>query len=93
MTSNALARRPVFYSAPVSSSDNPLIRGTCGPVRCQAEFDFIDVQVGPDGSPWAVMIDGCPGNDPCAELGEAVVAHLEGGPSLGTGVYENHRDE
>ncbi|MGH2753505.1 MAG: sialidase family protein [Actinomycetota bacterium] len=88
MTPNALAREPVFFSAGVTDpDDDPLIEGPCGPLRCQAEFDFIDVQVGPDGDPWAVMVDGCPRKGECGVIGEGVVARLAGGPSLGRGVY------
>jgi hypothetical protein len=92
MTANALDPDPVFYSAPVSRPDNHLIKGTCGPIRCQAEFDFIDVQVAPDGSPWAVMVDGCPDRGACVPLGEGIAATLAGGPSLGRGVYREATD-
>ena len=47
--------------------------------------DFIDVVIGPDGTPWAPFVDGCP--DPCTEQSgdgnvEAVIGRLWGGPSL-----------
>jgi hypothetical protein len=86
MTANALAKRPLFYTAAVNDPSNPLVRGTCGPGRCAPVGDFIDVVIGPDGTPWGVFVDGCvltcvkePGpND--ASL--AIVGRLVGGPSL-----------
>lgn len=52
----------------------------------QQEFDFIDVVIGPDGTPWTPwtsMVDGCTRNE-CSRLGYAVMGHLVGGPSLGS---------
>lgn len=87
MTSNALAARPIFYSAPVNNPNDPLIKGPCGPFRCQAAFDFLDVVISVDGTPWASFVDGC-FDGACdhagtfLRLGEAVVGRLVGGPKL-----------
>jgi hypothetical protein len=81
LTVNALDANPILYAAPVNDPRDPLIVGLCGPVRCQAEYDFIDIQVGFDGTPWAVMVDGC-FLGTCTPLGEDIVGRLVGGPSL-----------
>ena len=78
---DALAPDPVFYAAPVNDPRDPLVKGVCAPVRCLAEYDFIDVQVGFDGTPWAVMVDAC-FDGTCTPLGEDIVGRLVGGPSL-----------
>jgi len=82
VTDEALAPSPLFVSVPVNDSADPLIRGACGPIRCQAEFDFIDVIVGPDGTPWGGFVDGyVPGVG--SEFGGAgLVGRMDGGPSL-----------
>jgi hypothetical protein len=81
LTVNALDPNPVLYAAPVNDPHDPLVKGMCAPVRCQAEYDFIDVEVGFDGLPWAVMVDAC-FQGTCNALGEDVVGRLVGGPSL-----------
>lgn len=84
-TVDALADRPTFHTAPVNSPADPLVVGECGPIRCQEVFDFIDVRIGPDGTPWAPFVDGCT-EGACQPddtgLGEGVVGRLWGGPSL-----------
>ena len=87
MTANALSRRPIFYTSTVNEKSDPLIRRDCGPGRCRAVFDFIDVVVGRDGTPWGAFVDGCIAV--CAtragvsNIGsDAIVGRLVGGPSL-----------
>jgi hypothetical protein len=75
VTANPLDAAPTFESAPVSTPDDPLIRGECGPFRCQAEYDFLDVEFGPGGEVFAALIDACvPGQ--CTDIGEAIVGAL-----------------
>lgn len=87
ISDDALSGRPVFYSAPINNPKDPLIGGECGPFRCQAAFDFLDVVIARDGTPWASFVDGC-FDDACdhsgtfLRLGEAVVGRLVGGPRL-----------
>ena len=81
-TTTALSHSPVFYGGPVNDPNDPLVVGNCAPVRCQAEYDFIDVEVAPDGQPWTVFVDACEGPQPCTTLGEAVVGTVLGGPRL-----------
>lgn len=86
-TVDALSADPTFMSATVNDPGDPLIRGTCGPGNCQAVEDLIDIRIGPDGTAWAALIDGC--EKDCA-TGErmtnnaesGVVGRLVGGASL-----------
>ncbi|MDP9067004.1 MAG: glycoside hydrolase [Actinomycetota bacterium] len=87
ISANALDDEPLFYSGTVNEKKDPLIRDTCGPGRCRAVFDFIDIVIGRDGTPWAAFVDGC--TSICAtaagasNLGsDAVVGRLVGGPKL-----------
>jgi hypothetical protein len=70
---DALAPDPTFYTAEINDPERPYVKGACGPLRCQQELDFLDVRIGPDGTPWASVID---------EAGRGVAARLWGGPSL-----------
>ncbi len=90
-TTDALAADPLFLSASLNDPADPLVRGHCATqgVRCGAEYDFIDVQIAPDGTAWSVFIDACPQGGPCTgqtgplpDPGRQYVGHLVGGPSL-----------
>ena len=67
VTKNALAESPTFYSATVNKKSDPLMTGHCGPGRCQLAFDFIDVVLAPNGTPYATWVDGC--DKICREIG------------------------
>lgn len=87
MTANALADRPLFYTAAMNDPADPMVRRTCGPGRCVPVGDFIDVEIGPEGTPWAVFVDGCiadcTSDDRATNnAAAAVVGRLVGGPSL-----------
>lgn len=84
ITAEALSSDPVFYTASINDPKDPFVKGECPIVRCQQQFDFIDVVVGPDGTPWTSMVDGCVDGE-CPRLGLAIVGRLVGGPSLGSG--------
>jgi hypothetical protein len=74
---NANDAQPVFFSSAVNAPDDPLEEGECGAIRCGVVGDFIDVQIGPDGVPWAAYVDGH------ADVPqESVVGRFWGGPSL-----------
>ena len=74
---------PVIYSAAVNEPADPLVKGTCGMIRCQQEFDFLDVVIGPDGTPWAALVDGVtPDGKAPGAFGKGIVARLVGGPPL-----------
>ena len=87
ISTDALSAQPTFQSASVNDPADPFLRGAgCGPVRCLAELDFIDVSVANDGTAWAAFVDGCAGPDKCSSRGAGVVGHLTGGPPLATPV-------
>lgn len=54
-----LGKSPIFYSASVNDPKHPLKTGGCGPGRCGRVLDFIDVEIAPDGQPWAAYVDAC----------------------------------
>ncbi|MGH2735712.1 MAG: sialidase family protein, partial [Actinomycetota bacterium] len=81
VTASALDRRPIFYTANINKEGDPLVRGGCPILRCQQQFDFIDVVIGPDGTPWTSMVDGCL-KGKCEDLGLAITGHLVAGPRL-----------
>ena len=86
VTANALDRNPKFFSSTVNAPDDPLVRGTCGPIRCKAVYDFIDVSIDRDGQPWAAYVDAC--ILACVEKGpdnqgnEGFIGTVTGGPKL-----------
>ena len=83
---DATSPQPTFYTAQVGTFEDPLTMGSCGPLRCQQQYDFLDVVVGPDGTPWASFVDGCAAgaDEPpeCVALGTGLVGHLTGAPPL-----------
>jgi hypothetical protein len=85
ISANALDADPLFYTGAVADSD-PLVRGECGPGRCHWPYDFIDVEIGPDGIAYGAFVDGCMKG--CTELTpregdyEGLVTKLVGGPRL-----------
>ena len=93
ISANALDANPTFYTGVVNDPSDPLVRGTCGPGRCRQVFDFIDVEIGPDGVPYGAFVDscmppaspgleGCTPADPDAGDYEGLMMKLVGGPSL-----------
>ena len=86
ISANALDKDPLFYTGTVNNKKDPLIRDTCGPGRCRAVYDFIDIVISRDGTAWGAFVDGC--ISVCAQTGpsnlgsEAIVGRLSGGPSL-----------
>jgi hypothetical protein len=87
ITANAFDNDPIFYSGTINDPKDPFIRGSCGPGRCKAVYDFIDMVIGPDGTPWGAFVDGCTvtcgTGDSTTNLGsDGVVGRMVGGPSL-----------
>jgi hypothetical protein len=86
ISANALSKNPLFYTGTINTPKDPLIRRICGPGRCQAAYDFIDVEIAPDGTPYGAFVDGCMADCtevmPNGEEYEGLVSKLVGGPSL-----------
>jgi hypothetical protein len=86
MTANALKKKPVFYTGTANNKKDPIYRQKCGPGRCGAVFDFIDVEIAPDGTPWAPFVDACVlvcnKGAPTNDGDEGITGRLVGGPNL-----------
>jgi hypothetical protein len=89
ITTNALSKKPLFYSATVNKPGDPIYRGSCNIAtdRCRPNLDFMDIQINPkDGRPYAAFVDACVLT--CAKAGSAndggsgFVGTLVGGPKL-----------
>lgn len=97
VTEDAFAETPVVQSVRANADDDPIGMDDCGSHRCTpcpdqdcgGWFDYLDVDIDPNGRPWAVYIDVC--HDECHATGDidvpfAGVATLSEGPKLrGTG--------
>jgi hypothetical protein len=89
-TTNALARKPVFYSATVNKPSDPIYRGSCNIAtdRCRPNLDFMDIQISPkDGRPYAAFVDACvlacaAADGVANDGGAGFVGTLIGGPKL-----------
>ena len=94
VSTDALARRPSFETATVNDPADPMLRGTCGPLRCQQAFDFLDVVVGPDGAAYAAFVDACTPSqaEGCAPAGIGLVGRMEARrPLVGSGEARRRR--
>ncbi|HEX2296557.1 MAG TPA: sialidase family protein [Actinomycetota bacterium] len=83
MSANVFDRKPVFYSGAINDPDDAVAERECGPRRCYDALDFIDVVVGPDGTPWTSFVDNC--LQPCGlpvTPTSGVVGRFVGGPKL-----------
>jgi hypothetical protein len=84
---NILDKDPTFYTGSLNDPKDPLVRGTCGPIRCKAVYDFIDIVIDKKGQPWAALVDACV--NACTKRGatensgnEGAVGTFTGGPPL-----------
>jgi hypothetical protein len=91
----ALDDDPVFYSTTVNDKSDPMKRRFCGfppgnqgSNRCDTSvYDFIDIQIAPDGGVWGAYVDACRmvcvGKKGLQDDGnQAIVGSLVGGPGL-----------
>jgi hypothetical protein len=77
VTRDVLATNPTFYTASANKLSEPLVQGTCRQQRCQGTLDFHDIQIGPDGSVWAALVDTCWEGE-CARTGPGGTAYGKG---------------
>jgi hypothetical protein len=85
---DALDADPTYLTASGDPPGDPVARGECAIVRCNdAVKDFISLEIGPDGTPWVALVDGC--LNACKahqqqgiDGREGAMARLWGGPSL-----------
>ncbi|MEO8272514.1 MAG: hypothetical protein ABI620_00440 [Chloroflexota bacterium] len=59
VTENALDASPLFTSAVLNDPASPIVRGNCGPGRCKALADFLDVAIDAAGQPMLAFV-ACP---------------------------------
>ena len=78
ISDNALSANPTFYTGIVNDPADPLVRGECGPGRCEMVFDFIDVEIGPDGVAYGAYVDSCMPPASKTETGCTEATHDEG---------------
>ena len=84
-STSALAKDPLFLSARVNSKSDPLYPGRCGPGRCGPVLDFLDVDIAPDGTPWASFVDTCSSCSGLTSQGlddAGLIGRFVGGPRL-----------
>lgn len=83
VTRDALAASPVFVGTTLDAPGRPVYAGT----PAQARDDFVGVDIGSDGTPWASFFGSCPAIDPdpaCAgqsldpEANTSYIGHLAG---------------
>lgn len=55
---DALSARPLFRSMTANPVSDPIHRGVCQN-RCSGMYDFLDIQIAPNGDVWAVGVDTC----------------------------------
>lgn len=83
VTQDALDAAPLFYGSTLDRPGSPVYAGT----PAEARDDFIGVDIGPDGTPWASFFGSCAAGDPdpaCAgqaldpEANKSYVGRLSG---------------
>lgn len=84
---DALSGAPTIETTIANPATDPIVRGACGPGRCPGLVDFIDVQIGGDGRPYAAFVDACQTTCVTSVSGgnrhsEAVLVTMTSGPSL-----------
>lgn len=56
---DALDDNSTIVTITAAAEGDPTTRGQCGRTRCDGLGDFISIQIGPDGRPWAAFADAC----------------------------------
>ena len=70
-----LKKRPLLHTAVVNDPGDPLVVGECYILRCQQQFDFIDVVLDNRGRAWTSMVDGCVKTH-CFSPGQGILAKV-----------------
>jgi len=78
VSTDALSPNPLFLTGTVNDRRDPLVRGACGPGRCSAVYDFIDVEIAPDGTAWAAYVDAWIGPHSSRIPAEGIVGRVVG---------------
>ena len=84
---DVLGGNPTFYTATINDPKHAYKVDSCGPGRCGRVLDFIDVEIAPDGAPWAAFVDACAAGCEQTKVesihdNEGVIGTLVGGPNL-----------
>lgn len=61
---DALDDNSTIVTITAAAEGDPITRGQCGRTRCDGIGDFLSIEIGPDGRPWAAFADAC--TDACA---------------------------
>ena len=77
VVSPAARGRSSLHVAAINRATDPLMIGECWILRCQQQYDFIDVVVDDEGTVWTSMVDACRMTS-CAEFGSGFVGKLSG---------------
>lgn len=59
LMTDALAERAIVLTTTVNDPADPIGINRCGGTRCDGLYDFIDVEIDPQGRPWAALVDVC----------------------------------
>ncbi|HVF54245.1 MAG TPA: sialidase family protein [Actinomycetota bacterium] len=81
ISEDAFRKPGSWYTVRANQVTDPLVRGTCGPIRCHSVADFIDVFVTTRGEIWASFVDDCidacvEANHPMHNGGEAIIVRI-----------------
>jgi hypothetical protein len=74
VTPDALAPSPVVWTAIVNDPAAPMLRSA----PQQAKDDFIGVDIGPDGSPWASFFSACSAESPARQANDPACEQAQG---------------
>lgn len=71
-----LRKQTILHTATVNDPKDPLVVGECWILRCQQQYDFIDVVLDDSGRAWTSMVDGCHGMLGCFSPGQGILGRV-----------------